>query len=120
MIYTNRTISFDAIDCFASLKDLVFEEEALSAGAKNLAMQFYIHFKGHRSLVTEDGTFCIGPEQAREHDSVVILQGVSVPLLIRERDNGRCRIIGPVYAEGIMDGTFMRERLEQLEVFKIE
>jgi hypothetical protein len=121
-VYTNRMITFDAMDSFSSLGELVLEDDGatLSAGAIALATRIHINFQDQRSFLTERGYLCMGPGPAKEQDLVVVLLGVSVPLVIRAREDGRYQLVGPAYVNGIMEGEFISERLsEEPEVFKI-
>ncbi|KAF2143986.1 uncharacterized protein K452DRAFT_306631 [Aplosporella prunicola CBS 121167] len=51
-----------------------------------------------------NGSFGLGPKEAREGDSVCIILGAQVPFVLRKSEQGTYRIVGECYVYGIMDG----------------
>ena len=66
--------------------------------------------RGRRPFITEDGWLGLAPAQveADEENTVAlaVVAGCSVPLLLRERENGTYQLIGTCFVQGWMDGEW--------------
>lgn len=66
--------------------------------------------------ITKSGLLVMGPRRAQEGDAVCILYGVSLPIVLRKRENGEYHIIGDAYVHGIMKNQVMaNERGQEME-----
>lgn len=60
----------------------------------------------NRQLIkTKRGHLGLAPDTAEKGDMVCILYGCSVPVVIREADNGNHELVGECYIDGMMDGA---------------
>lgn len=78
-----------------------------------------------RLLLTRNGYCCVGPRDTNPEDLVVVITGLRMPLILRERSNGTTyELIGPAYVHGIMEGEFVEETQksenEQPEIFYVD
>jgi len=73
---------------------------------------------GRKAFITQAGRAGLGPESAAVGDGVYIIQGVSVPTILREAGNGQYRMVGEAYVYGVMDGEAMEgdPKLEWVEI----
>ncbi|KAE8446548.1 hypothetical protein EG329_011880 [Mollisiaceae sp. DMI_Dod_QoI] len=60
---------------------------------------------GRRMMVTSKGYIGTAHPQSRVGDSIVLLQGASVPIILRSCEGGY-KVIGEAYVHGIMEGEF--------------
>lgn len=58
-------------------------------------------------FLTVDGRLGIGPRSVQNDDMIVIVRGCRVPLALR-RNASDCKLVGPVYVSGIMQGEVVR------------
>ncbi|KAK6438856.1 hypothetical protein LTR95_004940 [Oleoguttula sp. CCFEE 5521] len=58
----------------------------------------------HAYFVTSAGHIGSASNMMREGDFVCVLLGASVPFILRRQSDGRCRVIGDCYVDGMMDG----------------
>lgn len=63
----------------------------------------------HRFILTSRGYMGWVPEASKSSDTICIIFGVNVPLVLREAEGGRHIIIGEAYIEGIMGGEAMHD-----------
>ena len=66
----------------------------------------------HRTLITtEKGYIGLAPETVRQGDTLAILFGCSVPMILRRElegsEDGAWRVVGECYVHGLMDGEAM-------------
>lgn len=80
-----------------------------------------------RFIVTEDESIGLVPKEAQEGDIICILFGCTVPVVLRQHEEGPDNIleefIGECYihsAQGIMDGRAMEQGKYRATVFKIK
>lgn len=73
------------------------------------AIQF-LHFS-RRMMMTEEGYVGMAHAQSRIGDSIALLQGASVPIILRPCD-GSYKVIGEAYVHGLMEGEFWRAQDE--------
>ncbi|ETS83914.1 hypothetical protein PFICI_05790 [Pestalotiopsis fici W106-1] len=72
--------------------------------------QAFVHAcKGRRFFTTEEGRVGVGPEFIKEGDSIVLLFGGQVPYIVRESE-GKHRLIGECYIDGVMRGEVITGR----------
>lgn len=76
--------------------------------------------RGRRPILTEDGLCGLGPAYVGEENDensktwtsagwqLAIVAGCSVPLLLREREDGTYQLIGSCFVQGWMDGEWIR------------
>jgi hypothetical protein len=57
--------------------------------------------------ITRRGLLVIGPYRAKEGDTISTLYGVSLPIVLRKRENGEYLVVGDAYVHGIMKGQVM-------------
>lgn len=57
-----------------------------------------------RLCVTEQGTMGMVPQRARKGDSVCVLIGCSVPVVLRRQEGGLYEFVGECYLQNFMDG----------------
>ncbi|KAF7514153.1 hypothetical protein GJ744_004478 [Endocarpon pusillum] len=69
-----------------------------------------------RFAIDSTGKMCLVPYSTRQGDSIVIIAGLTIPLVIRSLEKGRFEIIGECYVHECMDGKAMEEvRQKQYE-----
>lgn len=61
---------------------------------------------GRRVFRTAEGQVGMGPGEAREGDAVVVLHGLTTPIMLRPGDKGsdEWTVVGEAYCDGVMDG----------------
>jgi hypothetical protein len=62
-----------------------------------------------RFAIDSRGKICLVPYSTRQGDSIVIVAGLTVPLVVRSLEEGRLEIIGEGYVHGSMDGEEIEE-----------
>jgi hypothetical protein len=55
------------------------------------------------------------PKQTRKGDSICVLFGCDVPVVLRKHDDGLWEFIGETYVHGIMDGAAMTRPYDVVE-----
>jgi hypothetical protein len=63
--------------------------------------------EARRPFTSDAGHLGIAPEVADVGDVICILHGATVPYALRPQNDGRYRLLGEAYVDGIMDGQFM-------------
>jgi hypothetical protein len=63
---------------------------------------------GKRPFISNIGYVGMGPSYMRSGDKIVILNGASVPFIVRPVDEGKFRLMGECYCDGIMFGEFIQ------------
>ena len=66
-------------------------------------------FVYRRFAIDSRGSICLVPYSTREGDSIVVVAGLTVPLVVRSLEKGRLEIIGECYVYGSMDGEEIEE-----------
>lgn len=66
-------------------------------------------FMGRTFAIDTEGNMCLVPKAAHTGDSIVIVSGLALPLIVRSCDGGEYEIIGDCYVNGYMDGEAMDE-----------
>lgn len=72
-----------------------------------------------RFFVGENRRFGLAPEDAQKGDSVCVLFGCSLPMLLRSQED-KFEVVGPVYLQGAMSGeavTAVEVRAKQRQGF---
>ncbi len=65
----------------------------------------YTHiWKDASFLVGRRGFFIGGPNHTRSGDLVVVISGMTCPIILRRKENDLFRVIGPAYVYELMDG----------------
>ncbi|OJD33101.1 ankyrin and het domain-containing protein [Diplodia corticola] len=67
---------------------------------------------GRRPFRTARGFLGIGPEHLSEQDSIWILPGAHVPLVLRDVGQAQWLVVGEAYVHGIMDGEALEKTPE--------
>ena len=62
-----------------------------------------------RLLTTKDGYLGVGPPETLPSDSVAIIYGSSVPILLRQLESGAYIVLGEAYIHGIMYGEALKK-----------
>jgi hypothetical protein len=57
-----------------------------------------------RFAIDSEGNMCIVPFSAERDDKIVVISGLSIPLVVRKKGEGVVEIIGECYLHGYMDG----------------
>ena len=65
---------------------------------------------------SENGRFGWVPDQARPNDKLCVLNGLAVPVVLRQDESGNFELVGDVYAQGIMDGEIMHMDFEEQDI----
>jgi hypothetical protein len=65
---------------------------------------------------SEQGRFGWVPDQTRPGDTLCILNGLSVPLVLRPTESGYFEVVGDGYVQGMMDGGAMDMDLEEEDI----
>ncbi|KAH7391033.1 hypothetical protein DE146DRAFT_152797 [Phaeosphaeria sp. MPI-PUGE-AT-0046c] len=63
---------------------------------------------GKRPFISSVGYVGMGPNYTCIGDKIVILNGASVPFIVRPVDDGKFRLMGECYCDGIMFGEFIQ------------
>ena len=67
-------------------------------------------------LLTRGGYYGLGPIGTLEEDIIVVIPGLSMPIVVRKQPNSdRYRLLGPAYVHGIMKGEYMEQILQTPE-----
>ncbi|KAH7413344.1 heterokaryon incompatibility protein-domain-containing protein [Cadophora sp. MPI-SDFR-AT-0126] len=75
---------------------------------------------GRRLMETDLGYVGTAHSQAHVGDSIALLQGASVPIILRPC-NGGYRVVGEAYVHGIMEGEFWEAQDEsQMQTFRLK
>lgn len=91
---------------------------AQSPGAARYVSIARHKLRRRRPFKTSQGYLGLGSSSTREHDTVWVVLGMDVPLVLRACGNDRWRIIGEAYVHGIMDGGIINnhKKLELTEI----
>lgn len=71
----------------------------------------------HRFVLTSRGYLGWVPKESKPSDTICVIFGVNVPLVLREVEDGRHILIGNAYIEGIMGGEAMNDESLVAEEF---
>jgi hypothetical protein len=82
-------------------------------GLENYRRSIWIGSLSSRLMITGKGYFGVGHCQSRVGDSICLIQGCSMPTILRPYEDG-WKIIGESYVHGIMDGEFWAEQDENM------
>ncbi|KAJ9613930.1 hypothetical protein H2200_002066 [Cladophialophora chaetospira] len=87
----------------------LIERGASTGNANHFAECAATACAGRRFFITKAGFFGIGPSTMEQNDSVVVLLGLDVPIILREKSkvghaSDGYAVIGECYVEGIMCG----------------
>lgn len=78
---------------------------------------YMLYVAYYRFAVTKLGYFALLPQEAREGDTIALLQGGNVPFVLRQTIQSHEKIawevIGPCYVHGLMYGEQWKEELCQ-------
>ncbi|KIW14732.1 hypothetical protein PV08_07516 [Exophiala spinifera] len=99
-------------ECRDHLENDRAREEALSWAVDVLAWR--------RLLSTKTGRMGLAPAGARLGDSIAILLGCDMPLVLRRRDNGGWIVVGECYVHGVMygEGTVLgHDKFEEITLY---
>ncbi|TGO40085.1 hypothetical protein BHYA_0042g00160 [Botrytis hyacinthi] len=83
---------------------------------RGLPMQISSTLRNQRFLVTASGYIGYVPNETRRGDTIYILYGMDVPVVLRQNQDGTFELIGPCYVYGVMEGESMDDM--QNGVFK--
>jgi hypothetical protein len=73
------------------------------------------HANDRRSLFrTSVGSLGIGPQSLQILDEVWILNGATVPFVLRPREDGTFQLIGEAYLHGLMHGELTSWRTDEI------
>ena len=78
---------------------------------RNPLEQIFRFARTRRLMVTLDGMLGFVPHDAQQGDSIFVLLGCNVPIILRAVGKGHHKVVGGCYLHGIMEGEAM-ERLE--------
>ncbi|KAG4441714.1 hypothetical protein IFR05_002793 [Cadophora sp. M221] len=97
-----------------------FEEFQRKAG--RFMESFSLYCDNRRFFRCKGGMLGWGPDQVREGDAICVLDGASVPFVLRpvEVEGGRrFEVVGDAYVSGIMDGEAMELVVEDTEILLV-
>jgi len=92
---------------FSSSSDLLESEDSEASNTSVDAVEYetmFAHARHLRPFLTGRRYVGVGSESLREHDSVWIIPGSRVPLILREVESGVLRVVGGAYVYGFMQG----------------
>jgi hypothetical protein len=79
---------------------------------RNFLLQLISLHKGRVVFATMDGFAGVAPDTVREGDVVAILRGQPTPVILRQFEIGKVKLIGDAYVDGVVDGEFVpKERV---------
>ncbi|KAF7919100.1 uncharacterized protein EAE98_009420 [Botrytis deweyae] len=93
----------------------VFEPnlDASVKGVKNEIRYLPYHVKStlrnQRFLVTASGYIGYVPNETKRGDTICILYGMDVPVVLRKNQDKTFEVIGPCYVHGVMEGELMND-----------
>lgn len=93
------------LDMFVRVKNMQGEEAAefVKAASK------FCH--SMRVIMTDTGVVGMVPRCTQKRDVVVVVKGVSVPLVLRREVDGRFKVVGQAYFWGLMNGEVFEWRI---------
>ncbi|TGO08957.1 hypothetical protein BTUL_0184g00040 [Botrytis tulipae] len=94
-----------AIDVFESKFDPLVD--VITNEIRDLPIQISSTLRNQRLLVTESGYIGYVPNETRRGDTICILYGMDVPVVLRQNQDGTFELIGPCYVHGVMEGELM-------------
>lgn len=81
----------------------------------------YAHAMLQRPFRTKQGFFGLGTQALREADSVWIVSGCRVPIILRKiEDSPRYRLVGGSYVHGFMDGEVVTRKDVEFQMVELE
>lgn len=73
-----------------------------------------------RVAITNTGFVGMVPHRTQRGDAIVVIKGVSVPMVLRREGDGRFKVVGQAYFHGFMDGeVFEMDNMEEEELILI-
>lgn len=112
-----QTLKVNSTKDGSQLDDDVREAGSHVSGRLGLAMDLQ---KGRKCFLTPEGFVGLGPREMEMEDVVVVLQGATVPMILRQHVGTQdYRYVGEAYCHGIMDGEFYNTCSESLESFRL-
>lgn len=75
----------------------------------SIALDQFTRMLFRRMFLTEDGYIGVAPPQTREGDSIFLVKGSRVPLVMRPHTDDKWQLIGDCYVHGVMHGEAFRE-----------
>ncbi|KAH8652699.1 heterokaryon incompatibility protein-domain-containing protein [Tricladium varicosporioides] len=94
------------------LRDL----EEYHSNVKRFMDSFTKYCDNRRFFRTENGRIGWAPDLTQAGDVVCVLNGASVPLVLRPINGGNLEVVGDAYVHGIMDGEAMKLQLEERDI----
>ena len=97
----------EVVPTWASESEIQYYENAAEAMGSSMA-----NVISDRSVfLTTRGYLGIGPKGTDEHDIIVVIPGLRMPLILRKRPHGKkYQLVGITYVHGIMKGEFVESK----------
>lgn len=106
----------EAYESFMENDDIAALRDNEPAGSSPWHAHIAAFMAGRRLALTRHGQIVLVPLNAVEHHAVAVIQGCSVPVLIRKRPEGDgFSIVGECYFPRVMDGAVARRADDQDE-----
>lgn len=93
--------------------------EEFQRKARRFMESFMLYCDNRRFFRCKDGMLGWGPDQVREGDAICVLDGASVPFVLRPVEGGRFKVVGDAYVSGIMDGEAMELVVEDMDILLV-
>ncbi|KAK6430409.1 hypothetical protein LTR95_013439 [Oleoguttula sp. CCFEE 5521] len=89
------------LTCVSELGQPLDQSRAISDAAARCWISKVVN---HCVFFTEQGRTGLGPQVMRKGDSVAVIRGAPVPVILRGHSQGFRQLVGPAYLHGIMEG----------------
>jgi hypothetical protein len=81
-----------------------YSAHGMTAEVLSVHRPFKVLTAGRKFAVTRDGRLAWCPVKSQAGDVIAVLNGGTVPFVLRPNDGGRYSVVGDAYVQGIMDG----------------
>ncbi|KAG9232006.1 heterokaryon incompatibility protein-domain-containing protein [Amylocarpus encephaloides] len=117
--YTLRLENLDASARGAVASEVQDELDATEEAALEYEGVSRAVLTGRRGARTEGGYLGWVPKTALPGDLICVFDGARLPYVVREREAGRCVLVGECYIHGVMEGEVAEEGQDTRETFLI-
>ncbi|KAH0559693.1 hypothetical protein GP486_003790 [Trichoglossum hirsutum] len=84
------------------------EKDDLDRDSDHIAESFRVAYNGRRLFSTEGNYLGIAAQSLQKGDTIWVLAGAAVPVVLRPLPNGNWKLVGEAYVHGIMNGEAVR------------
>ena len=99
----------------ARLAWIITGRTSVKSRARSFHYWLYTMLRRKSFFLTDNGWMGIAPSSVQEGDTVVLFSGLKTPMLIRELDDGRWRLLAPAYVHGMMTGWLWGDNTSLVE-----